>query len=97
MMNRRRFLQGKLSLPLMGAWAPRGAKAAGNQRDFLAELGIKGFINAAEPFTTLTGALMPPEVREAWDYGVSRYVRLSELHDAVGKRIAALIGAKPPW
>ena len=35
---------------------------------------------------------MPAEVRQAWDYAAPRYVRLDELHDAVGERIAAMIG-----
>jgi L-seryl-tRNA(Ser) seleniumtransferase len=94
MLNRRRFLQGKLSLPLLGPWFSRRAKGASASRDFFTELGVKGFINAAEPFTALTGSLMPAEVREAWDYGVAKYVRLDELHNAVGKRIAALIGCE---
>jgi L-seryl-tRNA(Ser) seleniumtransferase len=94
MLNRRRFLQGKLSLPLLGPWLSRRAQGANKPRDFFRELGVKGFINAAEPFTALTGALMPAEVKEAWDYGVAKYVRLDELHDAVGKRIAELIGCE---
>jgi L-seryl-tRNA(Ser) seleniumtransferase len=94
MLDRRRFLQGKLSLPLLGPWFSRRAEGANEPRDFFRELGVKGFINAAEPFTALTGALMPAEVKAAWDYGVAKYVRLDELHDAVGKRIAALIGCE---
>ena len=94
MLNRRRFVQGKLSLPLLGPWLSRAAQGADKQRDFFRELGVKGFINAAEPFTALTGALMPAEVKAAWDYGVSKYVRLDELHDAVGRHIAALIGCE---
>jgi D-glucosaminate-6-phosphate ammonia-lyase len=95
MLNRRRFLQGKLSLPLFGGWfAGRKAAAAAAPRDFFKELGVRGFINAAEPFTALTGSLMPREVREAWDYAAPKYVRLDQLQDAVGRRIASLIGCE---
>lgn len=95
MLNRRRFLQGKLSLPLWGPWlSSRKAAAAPVSRDFFKELGVRGFINAAEPFTALTGSLMRREVRTAWDYAAPKYVRLDELHDAVGKRIASIIGCE---
>lgn len=95
MLDRRGFLKGKLSLPLLGGWfSARRLAASPVRRDFFKELGVRGFINAAEPFTALTGSLMPREVMEAWDYAVPRYVRLDELHDAVGKRIAAMIGCE---
>src|SRR6266404_1611618 len=95
MLDRRRFLQGKLSLPLWGSWLfGRKAAAAPARRDFFKELGVRGFINAAEPFTALTGSLMTREVKEAWDYAVPKYVRLDELHDAIGRRIASLIGCE---
>jgi L-seryl-tRNA(Ser) seleniumtransferase len=94
MFLRRTFLQGKFSLPFLAAWFGHPAAAAKPRRDFFTELKLRPFINAAEPFTTLSGSLMPPEVAEAWQYAVSRYVRLDELHDAVGKRIAALIGCE---
>jgi len=95
MLDRRGFLKGKLSLPLLGGWfSARRVAASPVRRDFFKELGVRGFINAAEPFTALTGSLMPREVMEAWDYAVPRYVRLDELHDAVGKRIAGMIGCE---
>jgi L-seryl-tRNA(Ser) seleniumtransferase len=92
MVSRRIFLRGKVSLPLLGTWlGKRQAVAAKPRRDFFHELDVREFINAAEPFTALSGSLMPPEVMEAWQYAGPRYVRLDELHDAVGKRIASLI------
>ena len=48
--------------------------------------------NAAEPFTALSGSIMPPEVQQAWNYAAARHLRLDEVHDAVGRKIAALIG-----
>lgn len=95
MLDRRRFLQGKLSLPMWAAWfSGRRAAAAPVSRDYFKELGVRGFINAAEPFTALTGALMRREVQAAWDYAAPKYVRLDELHDAAGRRIASLIGCE---
>ncbi|MCC6390161.1 MAG: aminotransferase class V-fold PLP-dependent enzyme [Bryobacterales bacterium] len=94
MFLRRTFLQGKFGFPFLASWFGQPVAAAKPRRDFFAELNLRPFINAAEPFTTLSGSLMPPEVAEAWQYAVSRYVRLDELHDAVGKRLAALIGCE---
>jgi D-glucosaminate-6-phosphate ammonia-lyase len=95
MLPRRSFLQSKVSLPFLGMWlGRRQAMAAKPQRDFLKELNLRTFINAAEPFTALSGSLMPPEVLEAWQYAATRHVRLDDVHDAVGKKIAALIGCE---
>lgn len=93
-MLRRRFLQGKLALPFLGGWFGRARAAAPASRDFFKELKVRSFINAAEPFTALSGSLMPPEVMQAWQYAAPRNVRLDELHDAVGQRIASLIGCE---
>lgn len=95
MFNRRRFLKSKLSLAAMGGWfSVRKTVAAPVKRDFFQELGVKEFINAAEPFTALSGSLMPPEIMDAMQYAAPRYVRLDELHDAVGQRIAHMIGCE---
>lgn len=94
MLDRRRFLQGKASLPVLG-WLWRGkAAAAVPSRDFFKELGVGQFVNAAEPFTALSGSIMPAEVAQAWQYASPRYVRLEALHDAVGQRIAGMIGCE---
>jgi L-seryl-tRNA(Ser) seleniumtransferase len=94
-MLRRRFLQGKLALPFFGTWLSRArAAATPATRDFFKELKVRPFINAAEPFTALTGSIMPPEVMQAWQYAAPRYVRLEELHDAVAQRIASMIGCE---
>src|SRR6476659_7077881 len=88
MPNRRRFLQGISSLPLLATPSP-GAVV---KRDYLKELGIKPFINAAGTYRTLTASLMQPEVVQAIEYASKQFVHLIELHDAVGQRIASLIG-----
>jgi len=95
MPDRRSFLQSLSGLPLIGGLVPAAPlMAASAKRDLLKELGVRPVINAAGTFTALTASLMPPEVTQAWQYGAGRYVRLNELHDAVGKKIAELIGCE---
>lgn len=69
-------------------------KAAATKRDYFKELGVGTFINAAGTYTTLTASLMQPETVQAIEYSSKHFVRLIELHDAVGKRIAELVGAE---
>jgi L-seryl-tRNA(Ser) seleniumtransferase len=92
MANRRSFLQTVAGLPLVGGLVP--AQAAARRRDFFKELGVRPFLNAAGTYTMLTASLMPPEVVAAIEYASKQYVGLNELHDAVGKRIAGLIGCE---
>jgi D-glucosaminate-6-phosphate ammonia-lyase len=94
MLHRRSFLRGKFSLPFLAGWFGQGRAATKPRRDFFEELKVRPFINAAEPFTALSGSIIPAEVAEAWQYAVSRQVRLDDVHDAVGKRISALIGCE---
>ena len=63
-------------------------------RDFFKELGVKSFINAGLPYSTLSGSLMWPEVVEAMNYASTRRARMKELHDAIGEKIASLIGCE---
>jgi len=81
------------SLPVIGSLMPV-ALAKPARRDFFKELGVKPFINAAGTYTTLSASLMPTEVVAAYEYASKNYVRLVELHDAVAKRIAELIGVE---
>jgi L-seryl-tRNA(Ser) seleniumtransferase len=92
MPNRRHFIQGAA---MASALTP-AAKAAkgGPARDYFRELGVKPFINAAGTYTTLTASLMMPEVVAAYDYASKIFVRLNELHDACGKKIAEMLGAE---
>jgi L-seryl-tRNA(Ser) seleniumtransferase len=62
-------------------------------RDFLRELGVRPIINGAGVYTFSTASLMRPEVVEAIRVMSTRFVRIDELHDAAGKRIAQLLGA----
>ena len=67
---------------------------ASSTRDFIAELGVRPVLNASGTYTKLTGSLMPPEVTEAWQQAAQNFYRLDEFHDAVGERIASLVGAQ---
>ena len=95
MFGRRGFLETIAAIPGVGALLPsRAAAQAGPPRDYFKELGVRPFINAAGTYTALTASLMPPEVMRAIEYASRHYVHLSKLQDAVGARIAALLGAE---
>ncbi|MCX6622197.1 MAG: aminotransferase class V-fold PLP-dependent enzyme [Acidobacteria bacterium] len=94
MADRRRFLQSLSSLPFLGGMFATSGAAAVARREFWKELGIRPFINAAGTYTTMTASLMPPEVMEAVNYASKSFVHLIDLHDAVGKRIASLVGCE---
>ena len=74
--------------PAVAQQAATGAIVA---RDVIRELGVRPFINAAGTVTALTGSLIRPEVVAGMQVAARQYVRLDELHDAVGKRIAQLL------
>ncbi|MBC8038708.1 MAG: PLP-dependent transferase [Rhizobiales bacterium] len=95
--RRRSFMQGAVALPaaltaLVSGAAP--AAAARGKRDLLGELNVRPFINAAGTYTTHSGSLMRPEVMEAINYASQYFVEVEELHNAVGKRVAALVGSE---
>jgi L-seryl-tRNA(Ser) seleniumtransferase len=97
MSNRRNFLQAMSSLPFVGSIFRSEALAAAKAdpaRDYFQELGVRPFINAAGTYTTLTASLMHPEVMAAINYASKTFVPLNDLHDAVGKRIAELVGCE---
>jgi D-glucosaminate-6-phosphate ammonia-lyase len=98
MSHRRRFLKSLPAVPVLGglagSLAEASAKKTATRRDYFKELGVRPFINAAGTYTALTASLMLPEVVEAYNYSSRAFVRLGELHDAVGKRIAELIGCE---
>ncbi len=97
MTQRRIFLRLLTSLPWLAPFAglAMNEKAAtASERDFLRELGVEPIINAGGMQTMFTGTLMLPEVVAAIEAMSHQFVRLNELHDAVGKRIAALLGCE---
>jgi len=101
MLNRRDLLRQLTALPLVGGiFGPQLLKAETTSgpghpaRDYFKELGVRTFINAAGTYTALTGCLMPEEVVGAIEYASREYVRLDDLQDACGRRIAELIGCE---
>ena len=70
------------------------AKNPAGFRDFYKELGLRTFINAAGTYTSLTGSLMEPEAAVAWQYAVQGYVRLDDIQDRGGLRLAELLRAE---
>ncbi|MCC6265588.1 MAG: aminotransferase class V-fold PLP-dependent enzyme [Bryobacterales bacterium] len=97
MFRRRSFIDLIARIPglgLLAAAAGAAPQAKPVSRDYFRELGVKPFINAAGTYTALTASLMPPEVRDAWQYATGHYVKLTDLQDAVGARIAELTGAE---
>jgi len=95
MAKRRDLLKGLITLPLAGAVGGSQAFGAATPvqlpRDYFKELGIRTFINAAGTYTMLTASLMDPEVIKAYNYAALQYVRLDELQEKVGARIAELL------
>ena len=94
MAKRRDLLKGLITLPLAGAVAGNSAfsKSVNDYpRDYFKELGVRTFINASGTYTMLTASLMPPEVVKAINYAALQYVRLDELQEKAGARIAELL------
>ena len=84
-------LAGLPSIQLLGSPVRAEAEETAKGRDVIEELGVRSFINAAGTFTALTGSLMRPEAVAAMQVASRKYVRLEDLRDAVGKRIAELL------
>jgi len=99
--SRRRFLAGSSLLSGLMAWpmrrlfalsgAPKEAQGAANIYE---RLGVRTRINAKGTYTFLTGSLMPPEVAQAMEQASRHYVWLLELQQAVGERIAKMLGVE---
>ena len=63
-------------------------------RDYFAELNVPTFIDAGYSYSLRGGINMLPEVVDAIQYASNKKVRMKDLHDAVGKRIAELVGCE---
>ena len=55
------------------------------------DLGVRPFINCIGTITTLSGSLILPEVRQAMADASMRYVKICELMDGVGARLAEIM------
>ncbi|MBK8503284.1 MAG: selenocysteine synthase [Saprospiraceae bacterium] len=101
MVHRRRLLKLLSGIPFLGGTTAVGLATVdskyigppllGQDRDLFKELGLRTFINAAGPFTTMTGCLMPDEVLDVIKKTGQDYVDLNSLYDKVGERIAELL------
>ncbi len=91
MSSRRTFFESLASLPL---FATKGGAGKLKTPDYFKELGIRPFINAAGTYTMLTASLMPQEVMDAMEYASKHFVHLNKVQDAVGAKLAALLGAE---
>ena len=98
---RRRFLWRAGLVSLLSSLSARplvsaAAKTGGNDKKgrIYEELGLRPFINAAGTYTMYSASLMPPEVTSAMHEASLNYVSISELQEAVGKRIASLVGSE---
>jgi uncharacterized pyridoxal phosphate-dependent enzyme len=95
MTKRRELLRGLFTLPLLGTIGNNEVAAKvpkqDFQRDYFKELGVRTFINAAGTYTALTASLPHPEVIKAINYAALQFVKLEELQDRVGERIAELL------
>jgi len=93
---RRSFCKAGGIVPLAGL-IPAGrlaiSAAATQPSGIYARLGVRTFINAVGTLTTLSGSLMPREVRQAMDEASQNFVPIHELQDKVGKRLSELTGA----
>ena len=96
--NRRHFLAGLSAVAPFSYLSSRVDFAAETLApatpDYFTDLGVSSFINAVGPYSSLGGAEMWPEVLEAMEYAIKNKARMTDLHDAVGKRIAELTGAE---
>ena len=95
--ERRKFLLAAGLASTVGSLRPNnlyGAHLAARHGESYRALGVRPLINAAGTYTTLTGSVMPPEVRDAMAEASRYFVPLIDLQHAVGERIAKMIGAE---
>jgi D-glucosaminate-6-phosphate ammonia-lyase len=91
MSSRRNFMGSAAALPLL---ATKASAAKMKTPDYFKDLGVRPFINAAGTYTMLTASLMSQETMDAMEYASKHFVHLTKLQDAVGARIASLLGAE---
>jgi L-seryl-tRNA(Ser) seleniumtransferase len=105
MLNRRSLLASLSRIPLLGLFGSAEFHAAAFAstepgqhnaivgRDIYKDLGVSTFINAGEPFTSLSGGPIRQEVKDAMTQAEKSYVRLMDVQNAVGRHLAGLLGA----
>src|SRR4051795_2937960 len=70
-----------------------GAPAAARPLTYEA-IGVRPVINCRGTLTIIGGSQLLPEVRQAMDEASRHFVQIDELMDAVGQRLATLIGCE---
>jgi L-seryl-tRNA(Ser) seleniumtransferase len=88
--SRRNLIQAGTAAALAGA---RPSSAAGVPSIYK-RLDVRPVINAVGTLTTLSGSLTLPEVKRAMDEASRSFVRIHELQEKVGRRLAELTGAE---
>ncbi len=95
MTKRRDLLKSAIALPFISPAATnistKPARKGDYERDYFKELGVRSFINAAGTYTALTASLPHPEVIKAINYAALQFVKLEDLQDKVGDRLAELL------
>lgn len=96
MLNRRDLIKRLSAIPLLGGLSnPENLlQAATPPTDWVKELGIRTFINAAGTYTSMTGSLMPDEVMQAIRTASNDFMMLDEVQTKVGEKIAAITHAE---
>ena len=92
--DRRGFMRSALTVPGIGLAAQTAAaqrKRRTADRDVLAQLGVRPFLNAAGTYTRLTASQMSQSVLDAMQVAAAQYVDLNELHEKAGDRVADLL------
>ena len=91
---RRAFLRAAAMVPVGAAATPTLTAAAARSTNFFKDLGVTPIINGAGVYTMMTGSLMRPEVIAAIEATSKQFVRFTDLSEAVGKKIAAMVGVE---
>ena len=98
MTDRRTFLKGITVLPATTMLSAQAGCSPVDElavdRDYFRELGVRPFINAAAAYSALGGRNMWAAVVEAMEYARNENVIMEELQEAVGKRLAELVGCE---
>lgn len=96
MTTRREFFRTGALLPatLAGAGTSRASAPPRVHLPTYEELGVRPFINCVGTVSVYSGFVIPPEAREMIDYAAQYCVPIVELQEAVGKRIAEIMGAE---
>ena len=92
--SRRRWLQRVGLGSLGGSVASSGAEAQASRQSVYARLGIRPLINFRGTYTTIGASQQWPELFAQQAEAARQYVVLEELQEAIGSRLAKLIGTE---